>query len=82
MIASIGLLNTEGLDHFYDVFEDYENLGNKHRSPDEYLFPDLTPLDSASGKELLQKIDQRKREYRRWLSETVSLGSHGSVDGC
>ena len=72
MIATIGLLNTEGLDHFYEVFEDYENMGNKKRSAESFLFDGLSPVGNVSQKELLQRIEQRKREYRRWLSETVS----------
>lgn len=81
MIATMGLLNTEGLDHFYDVFEDYENMGNKDRGADEFLFGDLTSLGDATGKALQQRIEQRKREYRRWLSETVSLALPGVMDG-
>ena len=77
MIATMGLLNTEGLDHFYDIFKDYENMGNKQRRDDEFLFEDLTPLGDATGKDLLRRIELRKSEYRGWLSGTVSLLSEG-----
>jgi hypothetical protein len=78
MIASCGLLNTDGLDHFYDVFHDYEMLNNKSRPADEYLCKDLTPLGDADGSELARLVEQRKREFRTWLAETVSccLGGH------
>ena len=46
MIASMGLLTPEGLNSFYDIFSDYENIGDEKRSPKDYLCTSLKPFNS------------------------------------
>jgi hypothetical protein len=67
LIASVGLLTVKGLELFYHIFEDYENLGDKHRELDTYLWPGLTPYQGEEGKAYIEWTNQRKTLYRGWL---------------
>jgi len=70
MIASMGLLTPEGLDRFYDIFSDYENIGDEKRSPSDYLCTTLQPFDSKmKGQAKMDWIAQRKTDYRKWLKD-------------
>jgi hypothetical protein len=69
LIASVGLLTVSGLEHFYHIFEDYENLGDKHRHLDDYLWHGMTPYQNERGKDLIHWTNRRKTLYRGWLKE-------------
>ncbi len=70
-IASIGLLNMDGMKHFYAIFNDYENMGNLKRRPHEFLCPDLPPLRNRvkGEKDALER--RRKRRYLVWLRDEM-----------
>jgi len=76
MIASVGILNASGLDHFYDIFRDYEHMGDEKRDPSQFLFQGLTPFGGETGKARLRLEERRKREFQRWLTDTVSRSSY------
>lgn len=67
MIASVGLLTTEGMDHFFPIFRDYENIGDEKRSASEFLFHDLTPYNGEKGKAKILWENKRKEQYKQWL---------------
>lgn len=69
MIASLGLLTHEGLDHFYAIFNDYQTMGSKTRSVDDYIFKGLPPYDGQKGKDKILWEEERKRQYREFLKE-------------
>lgn len=69
MIASLGLLTHDGLDHFFDVFEDYQLMGDKHRGTDEYIFKGLQPYDGEKGTAKILWEEERKRQYREHLKQ-------------
>ena len=66
MIASVGLLTPEGLDHFYTIFEDYENMGDKSYRPSQFLIPGLPEYNGSHG--------QAKIEWERLRMEKYKLG--------
>lgn len=80
MIASIGLMTIFGLDRFYDIFQDYEHLGDKKREVSEYLCPNLTPYNGEEGREFMFWEDERKRIFREWLRD-VSASKTLTTDG-
>lgn len=71
--ASRDIVTPEGLDHFYAIFEDYENMGDETRQPSQFLYQGLTPLGAQKGKNKETQEEKRKDEYRAWLRDTVSL---------
>lgn len=67
LIASVGLLTTEGMDQFFPIFRDYENIGDEKRSASEFLFHDLIPYQGEKGKAKIHWENQRKEQYKQWL---------------
>ncbi|KLU82158.1 hypothetical protein MAPG_01234 [Magnaporthiopsis poae ATCC 64411] len=68
MIATIGLLTAAGLDYFYKIFEDYQNLGNSSRSASEYMWSGPA-YDSRKYKAKSDWVAERKQGYRAHLKE-------------
>jgi len=69
LIASIGMLTMDGFDHFYDIFEDYENMGDDTRSADKFLYSELAPYKGEKGQARIQWENNRKTQYRTWLKK-------------
>ncbi|KAK4120254.1 hypothetical protein N657DRAFT_666259 [Parathielavia appendiculata] len=69
MIASVGLLTPEGLDRFYAIFDDYENMGNRGRDTDEYLVPGLPEYNGSHGQAKIEWEGARMRKYKQGLRE-------------
>lgn len=69
MIASVGLLTPAGMQHFYDVFEDYEGIKSTHRDPAEYVVPGLPAYRGEEGKERLLWEERRLAMYMQGLKE-------------
>lgn len=69
MIASVGLLTYDGLDHFFDIFKDYQTMGDKHRNADEFVFKGLQPYNGEKGKAKIVWEEERKRQYREFLKQ-------------
>ncbi|KAB5511673.1 hypothetical protein GE09DRAFT_640670 [Coniochaeta sp. 2T2.1] len=67
MVASLGLLTPSGLDHFYAVFSDYENMGDRHRGAREFLVPGLPEYDGQEGREKVLWENGRMQQYRLGL---------------
>lgn len=67
LIASVGLLTTKGMEYFYPIFEDYENMADENRPMSEYLYQGLTPYNGEKGKQKILWENKRKEEYKRWL---------------
>lgn len=65
------MLTTEGMDQFFQIFRDYENIGDEKRSLSEFLFRDLIPYHGEKGKAKILWENQRKEQYKQWL-KTVS----------
>lgn len=63
----MGLLTTEGMDHFYPIFEDYENIADETRPTSKFLYQDLTPYNGEKDKAKILWENKRKEEYKRWL---------------
>jgi hypothetical protein len=76
MIASVGLLTPQGLDHFYAIFEDYEKMGHTGRHPDDYLVPGLPAYDGSHGQAKIEWEGRRMRMYKQGLREV----SRGGLD--
>lgn len=72
MIGSIGLLTPEGLDCFYTIFDDYENMGDKHRKSEEFLVPGLSPYNKQRGDAKVEWEKARMLKYKQGLKD-VSL---------
>ena len=64
----------EGLDHFYRIFADYENMGDPDRATSEFLCPNLTAFKKEKGKEKVQLEEQRKDEFKAWLKKARRSG--------
>ncbi|UQC75639.1 peptidoglycan binding domain-containing protein [Colletotrichum lupini] len=69
MIATVGLLTPSGLDHFYAIFEDYENMGESDRDPSLFLDPKVPPYNGEKGAARANWEMDRKSQYERWLSK-------------
>ncbi|KAH8891804.1 peptidoglycan binding domain-containing protein [Thozetella sp. PMI_491] len=69
MIASLGLLTPDGLDRFYQIFDDYVHMGDKRRKHDEFLFPDLPSYQGEEGAARILWEEGRKHKYRSWLKQ-------------
>ncbi|KAG8160121.1 hypothetical protein KVR01_009657 [Diaporthe batatas] len=67
LIASVGLLTTEGMDRFFPIFRDYENIGDEKQSTKEFLFPDLKPYNGEKGPAKVRWESERKDQYKQWL---------------
>lgn len=69
MIASLGLLTYDGLDHFFEIFQDYQTMGDKKRKTEGYLFKGLQSYEGEKGKAKIEWEEERKRQYRKFLKE-------------
>ncbi|KAK4463879.1 hypothetical protein QBC42DRAFT_304483 [Cladorrhinum samala] len=69
MIASIGLLTPEGLDNFYSIFNDYENIGSKTRDTDDFLVPNLPEYNNSQGPAKIEWEERRMRKYKEGLRQ-------------
>ncbi|KAK4098924.1 hypothetical protein N658DRAFT_498945 [Parathielavia hyrcaniae] len=69
MIASVGLLTPEGLDRFYSIFDDYENVGKTGREADEFLVPGLPEYNGSHGQAKIEWEAARMRKYKQGLRE-------------
>ncbi|KAK5655227.1 hypothetical protein OQA88_5794 [Cercophora sp. LCS_1] len=67
MIGSIGLLTPEGLDRFYRIFTDYENMGNKTRSVDDFLIDGLGEYNNSEGQAKVRWEEARMATYKAGL---------------
>lgn len=68
------MLTTEGMDHFFPIFRDYENIGDEKRSASEFLFHDLIPYQGEKGKAKIFWENQRKEQYKQWLKSVSCDG--------
>lgn len=73
MIASLGLLTNDGLDRFFEIFKDYQTMGDTHRSTEDFVFKSLQPYDGEKGKAKIIWEEERKRQYREFLKEVRFL---------
>ena len=69
MIGNLGLLTSDGFDHFYDIFVDYENMGDSERAPKDFLCPGLAPYEGQKGVERIRWEDARLAKYTKWLKD-------------
>ncbi|KZL76893.1 peptidoglycan binding domain-containing protein [Colletotrichum tofieldiae] len=69
MIATVGLLTPQGLDHFYRVFEDYESMGDIDRDSSLFLDPEMLPYQGEKGPAKVNWETRRKLQYKSWLSK-------------
>lgn len=69
MVVSLGLLTPDGLDHFYAIFEDYENMGDRHRAADQFIVPALPEYGGQEGKDKILWENQRMHQYRLGLKK-------------
>lgn len=67
LIASVGLLTTEGMDKFFPIFRDYENMGDEKQSVKEFLFHDLKHYNGEKGQAKVRWENERKDQYKQWL---------------
>lgn len=71
LVASVGLLTPAGLDRFYDIFEDYENMADETRDPAKFVCP-VGVLEKYAGQKgvaWIQWENRRKTQYRAWLKK-------------
>lgn len=86
LIASIGLLTTNGMTWFYSIFEDYENMADVTRGRKEFLdnsYEFLSPYNGSTGVQKIIWEGRRKNEYKAWLKE-VSFkitGKNSTIPG-
>ncbi|GJD04725.1 peptidoglycan binding domain-containing protein [Colletotrichum higginsianum] len=69
MIATVGLLTPQGLEWFYGVFEDYENMGNTDRDLGDFLYPEMLPYRGEKGAAKVKWETERRLGYKSWLSK-------------
>ncbi|GJC83796.1 uncharacterized protein ColLi_06634 [Colletotrichum liriopes] len=69
MIATVGLLTPQGLDHFYRVFEDYESMGDIDRDSSLFLDPEMLPYQGEKGPAKVNWETRRKLQHKSWLSK-------------
>lgn len=67
MIASLGLLTPQGLDHFYGIFDDYENMGKSGRDVGDFLVPGLPKYGGEHGQAKIDWEGSRMRAYKAGL---------------
>jgi uncharacterized protein (DUF2235 family) len=75
MIASVGLLTPEGLDHFHTIFDDYENLGTPTRHSNSFLVPALPEYDGSHGQRKIEWQGVRTQKYKAGLREASAANS-------
>ena len=76
MVGSLGLLTPDGLDNFYTIFTDYENIGDERRHPQDYLCPGLAPYEGQKGQKRIYWEDDRLVKYTAWLREVGYENPH------
>jgi uncharacterized protein (DUF2235 family) len=69
MIAAVGLLTFDGLDHFAEIFQDYENLGEPARADEDFLLAGLPAYNGQKGKARIVWEETRRVMYRQWLQK-------------
>lgn len=69
MVASVGLLTPEGLDKFFAIFDDYENMGSSSRDTDDFLIDGLEEYKGQHGQKKIEWEERRKETYKRGLRE-------------
>ncbi|KAL1901820.1 hypothetical protein Sste5346_001523 [Sporothrix stenoceras] len=71
LVASVGLLTAAGLDRFYDIFDDYENMADPKRTPSQFICPagTLEAFAGQKGEAWIQWENRRKTQYRGWLKQ-------------
>lgn len=75
LIGAVGILKKEAMEHFYEIFRDWQNAGNPHYTPtffDSYFSDqdDSTPKKVKPESELAadqSRINEYMDEYRRLL---------------
>ncbi|ERS96084.1 hypothetical protein HMPREF1624_07620 [Sporothrix schenckii ATCC 58251] len=69
LIASVGLLTAAGVDRFYDIFDDYENMADPKRTPQQFICPvgTLEAFAGQKGEAWIEWENRRKTQYRAWL---------------
>ncbi|CAK7214545.1 hypothetical protein SCUCBS95973_002183 [Sporothrix curviconia] len=70
LVASVGLLTPAGMDRFYDIFDDYENMADPRRAAaGKFICPGdvLEPYASQKAEAWIQWENRRKTQYRAWL---------------
>ncbi|KAK4139360.1 uncharacterized protein C8A04DRAFT_33180 [Dichotomopilus funicola] len=67
MIASIGLLTPQGLDHFYDIFDDYHSMGKSGRNVEQFLVPGLPKYGGEHGQAKIEWEGRRMKAYKAGL---------------
>lgn len=67
MIASVGLLTPAGMEHFYAIFQDYEEIRNTRRNVSDYLIPGLPKYGGEKGKNKDHWEDIRSGLYKQGL---------------
>ncbi|KAF4869972.1 hypothetical protein CGCSCA1_v010940 [Colletotrichum siamense] len=63
MIATVSLLTTSGLGHFYAVFEDYESITNVNRDLTLFLDPQVLPYNGEKVKAKRRWEKKQKLQY-------------------
>ena len=70
MVASLGLLTPEGLDHFFRIFDDYEHIGDPGRAVEDFLVEGLLPFkEDLHGQDKIKWEDARMRVYKEGLKK-------------
>lgn len=71
LVASVGLLTAAGVDRFYDIFDDYENMADPKRTPAQFICPvgTLEAFAGQKGEAWIQWENRRKTQYRAWLKQ-------------
>ncbi|CAK7225575.1 hypothetical protein SBRCBS47491_005935 [Sporothrix bragantina] len=70
LVASVGLLTPAGMDRFYDIFDDYENMADPERAAaGKFICPAdvLEPYANQKAEAWIQWENRRKTQYRAWL---------------
>lgn len=69
LVASVGLLTAAGMDRFYDIFDDYENMADAKRAPTKFICPPgvLEAYANQKGEAWIRWENRRKTQYRAWL---------------
>ncbi|CAK7244512.1 MAG: hypothetical protein STHCBS139747_006053 [Sporothrix thermara] len=71
LVASVGLLTPAGLERFYDIFDDYENMAEpKRAAAGQFICPAavLEPYAGQTAEAWIQWENRRKTQYRAWLT--------------
>jgi uncharacterized protein (DUF2235 family) len=69
MIGTCGLLTADGLDHFFSIFQDYENISDTKRDVSKYFCPVFEKYSNTTlSKD--QWVVQRKKIFVEWLKRS------------